>query len=62
MFLFDGRTLVNFNYYMPSRIAFGPKALEQLGTIALPGKKALIVISAGPSMRRIGALDRVLKA
>ncbi len=51
---------MNFNYYMPSRIAFGPKSLEQLGTVALPGKKALIVISAGPSMRKIGALDRVV--
>src|SRR5690554_5108277 len=44
---------------MPTRILFGPGKLNALGEVPLPGKKALIVISAGNSMRRLGYLDRV---
>lgn len=51
---------MQFNHYMPSRIFFGSGSLEQLGTFPLPGKKALIVISAGKSMRNNGYLDRVI--
>jgi len=51
---------MQFSYYMPSRIFFGAGSLEQLGRAPLPGKKALVVISAGKSMRRGGYLDRVL--
>ncbi|WP_040195804.1 iron-containing alcohol dehydrogenase [Candidatus Soleaferrea massiliensis] len=50
---------MEFNYYMPSRIFFGKGSLENLGTEKLPGKKALIVTSAGGSMRKYGYLDRV---
>ena len=51
----------NFTYYMPVKIFFGKGELEKLGTEKLPGKKALIVISAGGSMERQGYLDRVEK-
>ena len=51
--------MLEFNYYMPSRIFFGKGSLENLGTEKLPGKKALIVTSAGGSMRKYGYLDRV---
>jgi alcohol dehydrogenase len=51
---------MQFNHYMPSRIFFGAGALEQLGNVPLPGKKALIVISAGKSMRQNGYLDRLI--
>ena len=46
---------------MPVKIFFGKGELEKLGTEKLPGKKALIVISAGGSMKRQGYLDRVEK-
>lgn len=50
---------MQFNYFIPTRILFGAGSLKQLGTTRLPGKKALIVISAGKSMRSNGYLDRV---
>ncbi|HHW46187.1 MAG TPA: iron-containing alcohol dehydrogenase [Clostridiales bacterium] len=50
---------MNFEYYMPTKLFFGPGSLEKLGTEKLPGKKALIVISAGNSMKKYGYLDRV---
>ena len=51
---------MKFNHFMPSRIFFGAGSLDQLSKIGLPGKKALIVISAGKSMRQNGYLDRVI--
>lgn len=50
-----------FNYFMPTRILFGAGKLSKLGTIHLPGKKALIVISSGTSMKKFGYLERVQK-
>ncbi len=53
---------MNIDFFMPTRIVFGAGRLEELGTaIDLPGKKALIVIGAGGSMRRLGYLERVVK-
>lgn len=51
---------LNFTYYIPSRIIFGPGSLNKLREEELPGKKALIVISAGGSMKRLGYLDRLI--
>ena len=48
-----------YSYYMPTRIFFGEGELNRLGTEKLPGSKALIVLSAGNSMKRFGYLDRV---
>jgi alcohol dehydrogenase len=48
-----------FNYYMPARILFGKGKLNELHSQRLPGKKALIVISAGNSMKRLGILQRL---
>jgi alcohol dehydrogenase len=50
---------VEFNYYLPTRVLFGKGQLGHLHEQKLPGKKALIVISAGKSMRANGYLDRV---
>lgn len=50
---------MNFNYFIPTRILFGPGTLNKLGSVPLPGRKALIVISAGKSMRQNGYLDRL---
>lgn len=48
-----------FQYYIPTKILFGNGMLNKLGKMRLPGKKALIVISNGTSMKRLGYLDRV---
>lgn len=49
-----------FNYFMPTKILFGPGSLNRLRDENLPGKKALIVISAGTSMKKYGYLDRLI--
>ncbi|NLG14039.1 MAG: iron-containing alcohol dehydrogenase [Lentisphaerae bacterium] len=51
--------MIKFNYYIPTRIVFGCGSLEQLATLKLPGKKALIVITNGKSVRKYGYLQRV---
>ena len=48
-----------FNYYMPARILFGKGKLNELHSQRLPGQKALVVISAGSSMKRLGILQRL---
>ena len=50
---------MQFQYYIPTRILFGAGSLSSLHEQALPGKKALIVISAGKSMRSNGYLQKV---
>lgn len=50
---------MSFNYYMPSRILFGKGKLNELHKQALPGKKALIVTSAGKSVKQFGYLERL---
>ncbi len=49
-----------FEHYIPIRILFGPGKLNELRRVKLPGRKALIVITSGQSMRRYGILDRVI--
>jgi alcohol dehydrogenase len=53
------RMTVNFNYYLPTKLLFGKGQLSRLHTQALPGKKALIVISAGGSVKKYGYLQRL---
>lgn len=48
-----------FNYYIPTRILFGHGKLEQLHQQVLPGKKCLIVTTAGQSVIRFGYLSRL---
>jgi len=53
---------LKFNYYMPTRIIFGAGELNKLATTpCLPGKKALVVISSGNSMKKYAYLDRVIR-
>ncbi len=48
-----------FHQFIPTRLYFGAGEIQKLGSIALPGHQALIVLSAGTSMRRFGYLDTV---
>ena len=50
---------MSFNYYIPTRLLFGKGKLEELHVQKLPGKKALIVISAGQSVINYGYLARL---
>ncbi|QGY41029.1 iron-containing alcohol dehydrogenase [Pseudodesulfovibrio cashew] len=53
--------MLNFQYFMPTRLVFGPDTLDQLGdTPYLPrGKKAMIVIGESGAMIKQGYLSRV---
>jgi len=53
--------MLNFQYFMPTRILFGPDTLDQLGdTQHLPrGKKAMVVIGESGVMIKLGYLSRV---
>lgn len=48
---------MEFQYYLPTRILFGEGSLKKLAQQAMPGKKALIVITSGKSVRVNGYLD-----
>ena len=50
---------MQFNCYMPTKVIFGKGRLEELANLDMPGKKALILITCGNSMRRLGYLNRV---
>jgi len=50
---------MSFNMYVPTRILFGIGQLNELHKQALPGKKAMIVISNGKSTRVNRYLNRV---
>lgn len=50
---------MSFHYYMPTRILYGKGKLSTLHEQVLPGKKALIVTSAGQSVKKYGYLERV---
>jgi alcohol dehydrogenase len=47
-----------YDMYVPTRVMFGAGMLNKLGEQAMPGKKALIVISNGKSTRANGYLAR----
>lgn len=46
--------------YLPTRVVFGPGRLEELATIDLPGKKALVCVTADGLMSQLGIQQRVL--
>lgn len=49
-----------FVFDFPVRVLFGAGSLQKLHEQALPGKKALIAISGGGSMKRHGHLDKLV--
>ncbi len=50
----------DFTFFIPTQVLFGPGKIRELATMKMPGKKALVVISAGKSMKANGYLDTVL--
>lgn len=50
---------MNFNLSMPTKLLFGCGKLNELSNQQMPGKKALLLISGGKSVRANGTLDRV---
>lgn len=54
------KTNMNFNLFTPTRLLFGCGKLNELGNQAMPGKKALLLISNGNSVRTTGTLDRAV--
>ena len=53
--------MMNFNFNNPTNIYFGTGALNELGSLAMPGKKAMVLISNGKSTKENGYLDRTLE-
>lgn len=53
--------MYNFNFYMPTKVLFGPGKLGEMHNEKFPGKKALIVTSNGTSVKKYGYLDKVQK-
>ena len=49
---------MSYMFYVPTRVLFGAGQLNNLHKQAMPGKKAMLVISSGNSTQRSGALDR----
>lgn len=45
--------------YLPTRIVFGAGRLDELKSIKLPGKKALICVTADGLMKKLGIQERV---
>ena len=50
---------MDFNLFTPTKLLFGRGKLNELGNQKLPGKKALLLISSGKSVKVNGTLDRV---
>lgn len=46
-------------FYVPTQMFFGSGCIEQLGSVKLPGKKALIVTTSGKRIAADGQLDRI---
>ena len=51
--------MVTFDFYNPTRIVFGSGKLNTLSQQALPGKKAMQIISNGKSTKVNGSLEKV---
>lgn len=50
--------MMHFDFYNPTHLLFGSGKLSELGDQKLPGKKALLLISAGKSAKASGALEK----
>lgn len=52
---------MSYQFYVPTRTLFGAGMLNELHNQIMPGKKAMVVISSGKSMKETGTLYRVLQ-
>lgn len=50
---------MNFNFNNPTNLIFGSGKLNELGKQKMPGRKALLLISSGNSVKKYGTLARV---
>lgn len=50
---------MNFIFECPTKLIFGSGKLDELSKEKMPGKKALIVISCGKSIKANGYLERL---
>ena len=53
--------MFSVDYFIPTRIIFGAGCLNKLATTKMPGKKALICITADGLMEELGILERVIE-
>jgi alcohol dehydrogenase len=53
-------TTFTVDTYLPTRVVFGPGRLDELATITLPGRKALVCVTADGLMSQLGIQQRVL--
>lgn len=52
---------MSYQFFNPTRVLFGAGQLNNLHEQAMPGKKAMVVISNGKSTRESGALERTME-
>lgn len=60
-FYLEEELKLSYIWDLPTKVLFGPGMLKSLGEEELPGKKALLVISTGKSVRENGALEETQK-
>ena len=53
--------MMQFDFNNPTRLLFGSGKLNELASLPLPGKKAMLLISNGKSTKVNGSLARVLE-
>ena len=46
--------------FSPTRVVFGPGRLKELATVNLPGKKAMICMTNGGTLQKLGVLENVI--
>lgn len=51
-------SFMTFNFNNPTNLYFGSHMLDKLGTMPMPGKKALLLISNGKSVYKNGSFDK----
>lgn len=52
---------MNYDFFVPTRVLFGRGQLNRLHEQAMPGKKAMLIISNGKSTKENGSLERTQK-
>ena len=53
--------MLDFRVYIPTKLLFGAGAIKRLHEEGFPGKKALVVTSAGKSVIKYGILDKLME-